>query len=77
MQNLGTVGAAAAAVLLIGNMLSTPLLMPLGWKIVGLLLAGLLTFGVFYYCGQRYSPAAGWLASSVVFTFCLLLLGTI
>lgn len=77
MQNLGTVGAIASALLLLGNMLTTPMLMPLGWRIIGLLTAGVLSLIAFLYCGHRYSPTVGWIASGAVFSICLLLLGMI
>lgn len=75
MQNLGTAAAAMTAAILLGNMLSVPILRPIALKVLGLALAIGLIAAAFFYFSQRYSPTTGWLAAIATLALSLVVLG--
>ena len=77
MQNLGTAAAATTAALMLGNLLSIPLLRPLGLKLLALMICIALTAAAFGYVGHRFNPTLAWLAGSLTLALSLTLLGVI
>ena len=77
MRNLGTAAAAATAALLLGNLLSIPMLRPLGLKLLLLLFCIALTVTAFGYMGHRFNPTLAWLAAGLTLALSLTLLGVL
>ena len=77
MRNLGTAAAAATAALLLGNLLSIPLLRPLGLKLLLLLVCVALTAAAFGYVGHRFNPTLAWIAAGLTLALSLTLLGVL
>jgi hypothetical protein len=77
MRNLGTAAAATTAALMLGNLLSIPLLRPLGLRLLALMVCVGLTATVFGYVGHRFNPTMAWLAASLTLALTLTLLGVL
>ena len=77
MRNLGTAAAAATAALILGNLLSIPLLRPLGLRLLALIVCIALTATAFGYVGHRFNPTLAWLAAGLTLALSLTLLGVL
>ena len=77
MRNLGTAAAAATAAIMLGNLLSVPMLRPLGLKLLALIICIALTAAAFAFVGHRFNPTLAWLAAGLTLALSLTLLGVV
>lgn len=75
MQNLGTAAAAMTAAIMIGNMLSVPILRPIALRILAFGIAVGLTAAAFFYFSQSFNPTIGWCAAVVTLVVTLAIVG--